>query len=311
MKFALAKQLQDQFANQCPMGWTCRREHPVLSAEYEDLLGYRPQADVLLEKISSHERIWIELEVSRADPVANHAKFGSAHLIQPFPRTDAFVSMVSRDIVPGRANLAAHAIFMLRSLGLRAFQLPLFPELDSAQIKQLNQHPSHIDSLPSMDIDHLIELTYGVSETDGVEIHRATNIFEVLLNLAQWNRDILENKHKEKWGTRRVKYFVYDPKRGRFGPSKFCAYTLMPPQPTSHFNLITPMMAIPFYVRIDQQNSIFDGQKAWKSLRCLGFNKIPLRDQPVLVRQQFDNWLKSVTPAIEVEINSVEILRHQ
>jgi hypothetical protein len=32
--------------------------------------------------------LWIEFEVSRADPVANHAKFATAHLFQP-QRPDA------------------------------------------------------------------------------------------------------------------------------------------------------------------------------------------------------------------------------
>jgi hypothetical protein len=32
-------------------------------------------------------RLWIEFEISRADPVANHAKFATAQLFQPLPVT--------------------------------------------------------------------------------------------------------------------------------------------------------------------------------------------------------------------------------
>jgi hypothetical protein len=52
----------------------------------------------------------VELEVSRADPVANHVKFATAHLVSPMPAGDAFVSMVSRHVVRGRSNLAAHMV---------------------------------------------------------------------------------------------------------------------------------------------------------------------------------------------------------
>ena len=96
MRFALPGRLQEQFAAECPKGWTCRKEYSVLPEEYVRLLGYRPQADVLLQSKISEERIWIELEVSRADPVANHTKFGSAHLnLRAEPRS-TFKQLVGR-----------------------------------------------------------------------------------------------------------------------------------------------------------------------------------------------------------------------
>jgi hypothetical protein len=76
-----------------------------VTAEVEDLLGYAPQADVVLQEVATGRRVWVELEVSRADPVANHAKFATAHLVSPMPAGDAFVSMVSRHVVRGRSNL--------------------------------------------------------------------------------------------------------------------------------------------------------------------------------------------------------------
>ena len=102
---ALTQYLQDQFTNFCPAGWTCRAEQRVLSANWEALLGYAPRVDVLMTQADGQRRLWIEFEVSRADPVANHAKFATAHLFQPQPATDVFVSMVSAHVARGRQNI--------------------------------------------------------------------------------------------------------------------------------------------------------------------------------------------------------------
>ncbi|NTV65245.1 MAG: hypothetical protein HGA65_17180, partial [Oscillochloris sp.] len=40
--------LQHAFAAACPPGWTASAEVALLTAELADLLGYRPQADLLL-----------------------------------------------------------------------------------------------------------------------------------------------------------------------------------------------------------------------------------------------------------------------
>jgi len=125
---SLARQLQHAFVEHCPTGWECVPEARVVSAGIEAILGYAPQADVLFREAASGRSIWVELEVSRADPVANHAKFASAHLVEPFPRQDTFLSMVSHHVQNGRRNLAAHTIGVMRALGLRAFQTQLLPK---------------------------------------------------------------------------------------------------------------------------------------------------------------------------------------
>lgn len=89
----LANFLQESFVAQSPSGWSCQRETRVLSSELEQLLGYSPRADVCLESIDASRRIWIEFEISRADPVTNHAKFATAHLFKPFEASDTFVSI--------------------------------------------------------------------------------------------------------------------------------------------------------------------------------------------------------------------------
>ena len=107
--------LQREFARHCPDGWVARGEVPVLSRDLAALLGYAPHADVLLERHDGTRRLWIEFEVSRADPVANHAKFATAHLFQPQLKTDSFVAMVSSHVARGRRNLAANTVSLMRA----------------------------------------------------------------------------------------------------------------------------------------------------------------------------------------------------
>lgn len=308
MKFSLARRIQESIGDTCPGGWRCRREVAVLPPDLVRLLGYRPTADVLLESETSPERIWVELEISRADPVANHAKFGSAHLVLPFPPTDSFVSLVSRDVVVGRANLAAHATFMLRRLGLGAFQMALFPGIEAAHIKRMNQGLEATSALPAADVEGVIRMTRGIDERDGVRIHYAANRLEALLNLDRWNRDIGDPECRNAWGTRRVRYFVYDAALGRFAPSKFCAYTRMSSLPAQRVGAAFPLMDIPFYATIDQNEKIFDGNRAWKHLVSLGFQQRPLQAMPSMVQDQFKNWLARAGSTIKTTGGEVIIL---
>src|SRR3954447_1779886 len=118
---ALTVYLQREFERQCPSGWGSPKEVRLLPADLEDLLGYAPRADVLLQRLDGSRRLWIEFEVSRADPVANHAKFATAHLFEPQLTTDSFVAMVSPHVTRGRRNLGANTISLMRALGMRAF----------------------------------------------------------------------------------------------------------------------------------------------------------------------------------------------
>lgn len=81
----LARLLQHRFIEACPRGWRCMPEKRILDARLEKALGFAPRADVLLERQDGSRRLWIEFEISRADPVANHAKFATAHLFEPRP----------------------------------------------------------------------------------------------------------------------------------------------------------------------------------------------------------------------------------
>src|SRR4051795_11199508 len=91
----LAHYLQEQFQAHCPPGWQCTPERALLEARDSVLLGYSPRADIVLERTDGARRLWIEFEISRADPAANHAKFATAHVLRPWRPTDVFISMIS------------------------------------------------------------------------------------------------------------------------------------------------------------------------------------------------------------------------
>ena len=113
----LGNYLQHEFIQLCPEGWTARQEQGLLKRELVQMLGYSPRVDVLLEKQDQSKRLWIEFEISRADPVANHAKFATSHLFEPQMRSDAFIAMVSPHVARGRRNLAANTITLMRHIG--------------------------------------------------------------------------------------------------------------------------------------------------------------------------------------------------
>jgi hypothetical protein len=309
MRFLLAAELQRRLVECPPSGWVAKKEAGLLTPELTRILGYRPSVDLLLESRISTNRIWIEFEVSRADPVANHTKVASAHLIDPLPQTDAFVSMVSNDISSGRANLAAHAIFLLRIAGLRAFQMPLLPSLDTRSIKNLNQGRSNFNSLPDIGLHDVIELTrpLGRPISGGTQIYYATNRLEVFLNLRQWNRDMADPTCRALWGKRKVRYLVADPASGSFAPSKFCAYTRMPNASGSPEACI-PTMTVPAYAEVEQSNSIFDGQKARLRLARIGFRQIRLNAASSRIRSALSKWASAHESTLNISEQDCNIL---
>ncbi len=55
----LARFLQEAFERNCPRGWRCRTEARVVTAEVEDLLGYAPQANAVLQEVATGRRVWV------------------------------------------------------------------------------------------------------------------------------------------------------------------------------------------------------------------------------------------------------------
>ena len=303
---ALTKYLQQEFTNRCPSGWKCEHECRLLTRELEQTLGYSPRADLLLQKHDGSRRFWIEFEVSRADPVANHAKFATGHLFEPQLSTDVFISMVSSNVDQGRRNLAFNAIYLMRHIGMKAFQTLLLPHLSSTEIKRLNHTPSLVNeklAVPS-EIERIFTVSDTVLTTTDRHIHFASDIFEVILNLKKWNCDLVTPEGHRIWGRRTVTYFVHDSSSGEFAPSKFCAYVAIPtPDSISSVRSSVPMrseMTVNLYATLDNTDSRFDGYRAQVHLRKhLGMEVMPHEKSPA-VEQLFRQWLEKYSDSITV-----------
>ncbi len=224
--------LQHEFARRCPIGWQARPEARLLPKPLEQLLGYSACADVLLESLDNRSRIWIEFEVSRADPVANHAKFATSHLFQPQSPIDRFLSMVSPHVTRGRRNLASNTIALMRQVGMKAYQTVLFPYLAPADVQRINQLSRDALFVQDLDVDREIERALAVTEPmismTNDDIHLVGDLLGVMLSLRRWNEDMLDDIGKRMWGRRTVTYFVIELESGLFAPSKFCAYSAIP-----------------------------------------------------------------------------------
>jgi hypothetical protein len=305
---SLARQLQHAFVEHCPAGWECVPEARVVSAGIEAILGYAPQADVLFRQAASGRRIWVELEVSRADPVANHAKFASAHLVEPFPRQDTFLSMVSHHVQNGRRNLAAHTIGVMRALGLRAFQTHLLPQCSGAEIKRLNHlSPAILRDEPldaRAELRRLFAVTDALGRIAEQDIHFCANDVEVLTNIHVWNREIQDPASRTAWGRRRVRYFAAAPRHRLFAPSKFAAYIKLAASDQPAGTIIRSLtgMSLRGYDSIPYEHPIFDGGRAWHHLQDrLRYTAVPLSDLPAATAAAFARWQEATGDAITID----------
>ena len=302
----LTRYLQDEFARHAPPGWECRPEVPILPRELERLLGYGARADILLERREPARRLWIEFEVSRADPVANHAKFATAHLFRPQPETDFFLAMVSPHVVRGRRNLAASMVNVMRALGMNAFQTVLFPHLSGPAVQALNQTDYGTLSQSGLSVHDEINRAMAVSQPlfslDEQGVYFAGDLIDVIMNLHQWNAEMQTASGRERWSKRIITYFVFDPHSRAFAPSKFCAYV---PVPVSHSlrasaPSLPPRMRIDLYVQLDGTDSRFDGYRARnhliKELAMVPRGPTDVRS----VSDAFRRWLARHADAITV-----------
>ena len=311
----LARYLQNDFRTNCPQGWTCQTEVKVVPPDLERWLGYAPQADAMFQEVATGRRVWVELEISRADPVANHAKFATAHLLHPLPVADTFVSMVSRHVARGRSNLCAHTIGLMRAIGLRAFQTPLFPGLGAEEIKRLNhlQGPLLREEAPEVgpEMQRLMSVATVLGHAFDSDIHFAANAVEVVHNVHRWNKDLSETPQRVLWGKRTVRYFVHDPRTHEFAPSKFAAYLRLPRlagEDDARGRSLTGMN-IASYVQIDQEHPLFDGRRAWQHLtKNLGMDAQPLEEQAPTVIDSFRRWTELHKETVKLNPQGVTIL---
>ncbi len=302
----LATYLQENFAKLCPPDWTCQREVPVLEPRLAKLFGYAPKADVVLQRVDGSRKLWIEFEVSRADPVANHAKFATAHLFQPQRASETFVSMVSSHVARGRRNLAANTIHLMRHIGMRAFQTTLLPQLPPDEIRRINHLGKDAIAALNLDtcreIDRAMQISEPLAMTDRYRVFFVGDLLDVMCNLEYWNRAIQIDNGRRLWGRRRrFQYFVFDPKSKLFAPSKFCAFRPIAREDAEDGCVLAPNMTIEFYCNLGETDPRFDGGRAWRHLcHQLGMLDHVIRDSPGLATD-FRKWLCGVEHAIEVD----------
>lgn len=314
LSMSLTSFLQYSFAAQAPSGWKCSHEVAVLSKELERVLGFAPRADVLLENCETNRRVWIEFEISRADPVANHMKFAVGHLFLPQPSGDTFVSMVSDHVTAGRMNLGASAVILMRRLGMQAFQIPLFPNMTGESVKELNHLPGpelinrQIDVMP--EIERALSISEPVYTDSSHRIFFVSNVFEVSLNVMEWNQSVTSRDGARQWGKRTVTYFVFDPRSDLFAPSKFCAFIPIPDKSLSMESDNSDRilsMTMPYYCSIDVNEPRFDGGVARKHfLYRLGYRQYHTNESPSLF-SRFEHWLMGHKDRIGIHPRSAHI----
>jgi hypothetical protein len=303
---SLATFLQREFAHHCPPDWACHYEAALLPKDLERILGYAPRADILLERRDGSRRLWIEFEVSRADPVANHAKFASAHLFNPQPPTDAFVAMVSPHVARGRRNLAAATVALMRHVGMDAFQTALLPHLSTTEVQRLNYASSEQLDYERLhtenELHRALQIVEPIASLPGLRIHPAGDLFSVMLNVREWDQDLASNEGAASWGTRTVTYFVFDPRSGAFAPSKFCAYAAIPSGPERPASPASTLglMTVDVYARAEALGRRLDGHEARDHLTR---NLAMTLTAPVAassVHALFTRWLDRHRPHVRV-----------
>ncbi len=257
----LAAHLVREFSLRAPKGWVPEPECELFPAEFQRRIGYQANADLVLRGPTG-QRIVVELEISRADPVANQAKILIAFAEGYLAPTDTFVSMLSPHLQRGRRNLAAFFTRHMRTHGSSAFCVSLLPHYTGAEVSSLNQ-----SSASALSLDAKAELARVLSvamplAAEGHRIHFAGDVSDVVASLWRWN-DELQRDPALSWERRRVQYFVSDPIGGLFAPAKFCAFL---PARGASADPVPPTMTHDAYVTLGEDDPRFDGHRARRHL---------------------------------------------
>jgi hypothetical protein len=315
---SLTPYLQRRFIAHCPRGWECTAEAALVAQDAARRLGFEPRVDVLLQRTDGSRRIWIEFEISRADPVANHAKFATARYFEGALPGESFVSMSSRHIAPGRAALAAGTAMMMRALGVPAFQVDLLPQFDGAAITGLNRLPTDAlqdDALSvEPEIDRVMEVTDARLVHGWHRIAKADNAYTVAVNIRQWNAELVDGSGRAVWEKRTARYFAYDPVSGLFAPSKFCAF-IPAPHSAPGQQAFTRVAEAPggmtnvLYATLGEQDSRFDGHVARVHLASrLNYRLMGLSEAPPALREAFLAWQKIIRGAAGSSSSTTHLL---
>jgi hypothetical protein len=315
---SLTPYLQRRFIAHCPRGWECSAEAALVTQDAARRLGFEPRADILLQRTDGARRIWIEFEISRADPVANHAKFATTRFFEGSLPGESFVSMSSRHIAPGRAALAAGTAMMMRALGVPAFQVDLLPQFDGTAITGMNRLPVEAlqDETLSVapEIERVLEVTDARLAHGWHRIAKADNAYTVAVNIRQWNAELIHGSGRAFWAKRTARYFAYDPVSGLFAPSKFCAF-IPAPHPASGQRAFTRVAEAPggmtnaLYATLGERDSRFDGHVARVHLESrLGYRLVPLSEASIATRDAFLLWQRTVDGVAGACGNAAQLL---
>lgn len=267
--------------------WLGETEAPLLDRDLSIRYGFTPHVDLLLSGPMG-ERVAVELEVSRADPVANQAKFLATVLEGALSPDVMLVSMVSPHVAPGRRNLTGLFARSMRRLGVPAFQVSLLPHFSPAAVRELN-HLSEPDlaarRLPvGQELGRVLNVAAPRGEREH-RIHFVGDVSDVMANLWTWNHEV-SGEERDLWGRRAIQFFVYDPVSSQLAPSKFCAFV---PVKRPSGPLPPSTMTLEVYASLGEQDPRFDGHRARKHLvRGLAFSEV---DPQGALGAAFEAWL--------------------
>jgi hypothetical protein len=225
--------------------------------------------------------------------------------------------MISPAVDRGRRNLAANTIFLMRHIGMSAFQTVLLPQFSKEEIQDLNKLP--IKEIAQEEIDINLEVERVLAITEPVltsldsKIHFASDLLDVMLNVRRWNEEIQNSQYFQLWGKRTITYFVFDPISLNFAPSKFCAYVAIPQNNQVEQCELTSVsrseMSIALYVTLDGQDTRFDGRRAWIHLtRGLAMANLEVHED-LQIANAFRNWLDIHSNSIRVHPKGAVFLR--
>lgn len=286
----LAAALAREFQRRCPATWTCAREASILDERLAERYGFQPRADVVFTGAGGR-RIVVELEISRADPVANQVKFLIARNAGALRADDVLVSMFSSHIARGRRNVAAAFARHLRTEGTAAFQVSLLPDVEPATIKAANmdEAASHeaARAAARRELDRIWSIHDPLGEREH-RIHFAGDVADVVANIWTWN-DEAQGPSGGLWAQRAIQFFAYDPVSRLFAPSKFCAFV-----PVARIDgpAAPPTMTLVVYGSLGEQDPRFDGNRARLHLeKRLAFDLVTLDESaPSDLIASFDEW---------------------
>ena len=287
----LAHHLAGRFQKLGARGWSVEPEFKLFREDTATAVrfGFNPKVDVMLSGPSG-ERVAIELEISRADPVANQAKFSVAQALGEVSPDTVLVSMFSAHVDRGRRNLCAAFARQLRAAGGAVFSASLLPFLGGTEVARLNQGgtPAELDALPAADeLRRVLSVVTAQGEFGGHRIHYAGDVTDVVANVWAWN-DGMRGDDAERWGLRHVQYFVYEPRQSLFAPAKFCAFI---PVARSRAEPPPATMTLGLYGELDEKETRFDGRLAWRHLaRRLAFEVVRLEAADAATRDAFARW---------------------